>query len=92
MNSAADRGGSFGRRDVESRNWMRASAPGIAFRYPKAESSPVGGGATEQRGNRRALAWIAAGLLAVGLALTGNAAYIHAKALLAQALLHRAWM
>jgi len=91
MNSAADRGGPFGRRDVESRNWMRASAPGIAFRFPKAESSPVGGGATERRAKRRALAWIAAGLLAVGLALTGNAGYIHAKALLAQALLHRAW-
>ncbi len=31
------------------------------------------------------------GLLAAGLALTGHAAYIHGKALVAQALLQRAW-
>jgi sortase A len=92
MRTAADRGGPFGPRDADARNWMRASAPGIAFRFPKAESSPVRSGMTASPERRRKLAWIAALLLALGLALTGNAAYIHAKALLAQVLLHRAWL
>jgi sortase A len=71
---------------------MHASPPGIAFRFPKAESSPVGGGSAAPPKRRRSLTWIAAALVAIGLVLTGNAAYIHAKALLAQALLHRAWL
>ena len=87
MPTTADRGGSFG----PPRNWMRASPPGIAFRYSKAESSPVGGGPAPRKRNRSRL-WIAAGCLALGLALTGNALYIHAKALVAQLLLHRAWI
>jgi sortase A len=87
MKSAADRGGPFG----HPRNWMRASPPGIAFRYPKAESSPVGGGpAPKKRGRSRI--WLAATLAALGLALAGNALYIHAKAQVAQLLLHRAWI
>jgi sortase A len=91
MNSAADRGGPFGPR-AEAGNWMHAAPPGIAFRLPRAESSPVGGDiAVPARRRRRAFAWIAAGLVVVGVALTGNALYIHAKALLAQVLLHRAW-
>jgi sortase A len=40
---------------------------------------------------RRSRRWIAAALAVLGLALTGNALYIHAKALVAQVLLHRAW-
>ena len=87
MNATADRGGPF---DLP-RNWMRAAPPGIAFRFPKAESSPVGGG-TARRKHNRSRVWIAASLAALGLALAGNALYIHAKALLAQALLHRAWI
>ena len=70
---------------------MHASPPGIAFRFPKAESSPVDGG-SKHRKRRRTRLWIAAAIAAIGLALTGNALYIHAKALLAQALLHRAWI
>jgi sortase A len=92
MNSAADAGGPFGHRDAEPCNWMHARAPGIAFRFPNAESSPVGVDVLPARGRRsRVLAWTVAILVAAGLALTGNALYIHAKALLAQALLHRAW-
>jgi sortase A len=71
-------------------NWMRAAPPGIAFRFPKAESSPVDGGAAPPK-RRRSRPWIVAALAALGFALAGNAIYIHAKALLAQALLHRAW-
>jgi len=92
MHTTADRGGSFGPLDSGTRNWMRASPPGIAFRFPKAESSPVGGGVRRARPRRIALGWIAAACLALGLALTGNALYIHAKALVAQVLLHRAWI
>jgi len=92
MQPTADRGGPFGPLDTGARNWMRAAPPGIAFRYPRAESSPVGGGVRSARQRIRVLKWIAAGCLAVGLALTGNALYIHAKAILAQALLHRAWI
>ncbi len=92
MNSATDGGGPFGHRDTEPCNWMHARAPGIAFRSPRAESSPVGDGAPPAGGRRsRVLAWTVAVLLVAGLALASNAMYIHAKALLAQGLLHRAW-
>ncbi len=91
MDHAADGGGPFDLRDREARNWMRASAPGIAFRAPAAESSPVGGAAPAPCATRRRWSWIAAGLAAAGLALAGDAARIHAKALLAQVLLQRAW-
>jgi sortase A len=87
-----DRGGSFGQRDTAPRNWMHARAPGIAFRFPRAESSPVDAGVPSRREKEKRVApWIAAGALVGGLALTGDAIYLHAKALLAQVLLHRAW-
>jgi sortase A len=89
MNTAADGGGPFDPQ--RAANWMRAAPPGIAFRFPKAESSPVGGGAARRKRGRSRV-WIAAALAALGLALAGNALYIYAKALLAQALLHRAWI
>jgi sortase A len=92
MSTTADRGGSFGRLDVERQNWMRASPPGIALRLPKAESSPVGGGARHTQGRATKVKWLAVACLLLGLVLVGNALYIHAKALLAQALLHRAWV
>ncbi len=49
MDAAAERGGPFGRGDTTPgaavpRNWMRAAAPGIAFRRHSAESSPVASG------------------------------------------------
>ena len=87
MQPTVDRGGPFG----PHRNWMRAAPPGIAFRFPRTESSPVDGGAQRTPRRGRALKWIAAACLALGLALTGNALFIHAKALVAQVLLHRAW-
>ncbi len=87
-----DRGGPFDHRDVPPRNWMHARAPGIAVRFPKVESSPVDAASSPRRDTKKgAAAWIAATSLAAGLALTGNAVYLHAKALLAQILLHRAW-
>jgi sortase A len=91
MDCAADRGGPFGLGETEARNWMRGSAPGIAFRTPAAESSPVDDAARAPCTTRRNWTWIAAALAAAGFALAGNAALIHAKALLAQVLLQRAW-
>ena len=79
MQSTAERGGPFGHREV--RNWMRASPPGIAFRYPRTESSPVGGGVPRSNSRKRALGWFAAACLTLGLALTGDALYIHALGL-----------
>ena len=76
--------------DGAARNWMRAAAPGIASRrVPRHESSPVG---RETNGAPRR--WIAA--FAILLALAGasafaSGAYLHAKAELAQWLLHAAW-
>ena len=70
--SAADRGGPFGRDGTGSRNWMRASPPGIAFRFRAAESSPVGPRATpmpQRRSRHRAIfAWVAVVLAALALA------------------------
>src|SRR4030095_1142733 len=43
MDYAADRGGPFVRNEGPARHWMRAAAPGIAFRFPPDESSPIGG-------------------------------------------------
>lgn len=72
MSAAADRGGPFGRDGTGSRNWMRASPPGIAFRFRAAESSPVGPRATpmpQRRSRRRgALAWVAVALATLALA------------------------
>jgi sortase A len=93
---AADRGGSFGRNGHESRNWMHASPPGIAFRCRPAESSPIGSD-TRARGERttrfRRAQFLAVVLLlaGAGLASFGGGLYIHAKAQLAQVLLHSAW-
>jgi sortase A len=91
MTTVADRGGPFDARGPRAPNWMRARPPGIASRFARVESSPVGGGSPVRRRRMRALVAIALLLAAAGLALTGHALYIHAKAILAQALLHRAW-
>jgi sortase A len=103
---AAERGGPFGRygrdgrncgaRNYEARNWMRASAPGIAFRCRPAESSPLGSvtrtqhevAARPRRARRLALIVL---LVCAGLACFGNGLYIYAKAQVAQVLLHAAW-
>ena len=52
MTIAADRGGPFVRSEGPARNWMRAAAPGIAFRFPADESSPIGGGSRRARQTR----------------------------------------
>lgn len=91
MRPAADGGGPFGRTNPEPRNWMRASAPGIAFRCHPAESYPVGSGAPRPRERRRALSWVAAASLGLGLWFTGGGAYLYTKTALAQWLLHHAW-
>ena len=103
---AAERGGPFGRngqgprnygaRSYNARNWMRASAPGIAFRCRPAESSPVGSVVrTERVGTGRPRRARRIALIALvgcaGLACFGNGLYIYAKAQLAQVLLHAAW-
>ncbi len=92
---AADRGGSFGRNAQESRNWLRANPPGIAFRCRSTESSPIGGDAVAARvpdaRPRRTRTVVIVLLAMAGLACFGNGLYIHAKAGLAQVLLHSAW-
>jgi sortase A len=95
MHTTADRGGPFGHLGTARgvpRNWMRASPPGIALRFRKAESSPVDGVASRTLRRRAALKRAAVACLILGLALIGNALAIHAKALAAQVLLHRAWV
>ena len=92
----AERGGPFGREGLGTRNWMRASAPGIALRCRPAESSPLGSGTPAARAiamrSRRTVHLAMIALLAcAGLAAFGNGLYIHAKAQLAQVLLHAAW-
>jgi sortase A len=96
--ATVDRGGSFGRTGHAARNWMRASAPGIAFRCRPAESSPIGSGAdtactvTVKRPRRGLRLALIAVLAMAGVACFGNGLYIHAKAALAQSLLHSAWV
>jgi LPXTG-site transpeptidase (sortase) family protein len=72
MSAAADRGGPFDRDGTESRNWMRASPPGIAFRFRAAESSPVGPRATPMPQprirHRGAIVWVAIVLATLALA------------------------
>ena len=98
MSTVVDRGGPFARNGAPSRNWMRAAAPGIGFRFPADESSPIGGGpaqdATRQsatRSRRRLLALIVGLLAAAGGMSFGHGAYLYAKAQLAQVLLQSAW-
>ena len=95
---AAERGGPVVRETGQARNWMRAAAPGIAFRFGPDESSPVGGESTAARlvGRSEQIRRIAtisciASLALVGAASFGQGLYIYAKAQLAQVLLHSAW-
>ena len=96
MNYTADRGGPVVQTQGPARNWMRAAAPGIAFRFPLDESSPIGGGerapprAAPGLG-RTAIALCIALLAIGGTASFGRGVYIYAKAELAQVLLHAAW-
>jgi sortase A len=98
MSTAVDRGGPFARSGEPSRNWMRAAAPGIGFRFPAGESSPIGSGLAQDATRRSATRWrrlllaLAVGLLAASGSLSfGHGAYMYAKAQLAQVLLQSAW-
>jgi sortase A len=106
MSITAERGGPFAREPAPARNWMRAAAPGIGSRIPPDESSPLGRDApesttthahhaqhhAERRIARTALLATVALLFVAGAASIGHAVYIHAKAQLAQVLLHAAWL
>ena len=89
-----DVGGPFVNANGAAANWMRAAAPGIATRFPRDESSPIG--TRRQRSDtiqfrRHALIWCITLLLVGGGASFGHGAYIYAKAQVAQWLLHDAW-
>lgn len=90
----ADRGGPFGHSTLSdlSRAEGEGAAPGTEFRFHTAiESSPVGSQRTAWPRRRRLFTWLAIALLGVGIWQTSGAVYIHAKALVGQYLLQRAW-
>src|SRR5438046_824087 len=91
----ADRGGPFGRSTLSdlSRAEGEGAAPGTEFRFHAAsESSPIGGRTRPApKRKRRLFAWLAIALLGVGVWQMSGAVYIHAKALVGQYLLQRAW-
>jgi sortase A len=98
MTTVVDRGGPFARNGEPSRNWMRAAAPGIGFRFGAGESSPIGGGGAVAAPCRRPPRFrsmvlvLLAGVLAVAGSMSfGHGAYLYAKAQLAQVLLQSAW-
>ena len=95
MTITGDRGGPFVRADGAARNWMRAAAPGIAFRYQRDESSPIPGRSAARskaiQCQQRLFAICIVLLALVGAASLGRGAYILAKAQVAQWLLHNAW-
>ncbi len=103
MPTTFDRGGPFARYAGPARNWMRATAPGID-RIAPGESSPIERArwpadkapprvTAPQANLRRTGAGIAIALLATFGSLSfGHGLYIHAKAQLAQVLLHTAWL
>ncbi|MFO1303405.1 MAG: class GN sortase [Burkholderiales bacterium] len=76
--------------DGAARNWMRAAAPGIATRrVPRHESSPIGRKARPS--SRRWIAVLAIVVAIAGASTFASGFYLHAKAELAQRLLHAAW-
>ena len=98
MNTTVDRGGPFISNAVPQRNWMRATAPGIGFRFPAGESSPIGGGFVRDarrkssRRFRHVVLTLVIGVLAAAGGMTfSHGAYLFAKAELAQVLLQSAW-
>lgn len=93
MGMAIERGGPFGRAAVDALAFAEAqgAAPGTEFRgFGPAESSPLGRRAHRTRPQRMLIA-LAAACLLVAFWHGGQAAYVHAKAVLGQALLMRSW-
>ena len=75
-----------------ARNWMRAAAPGIAFKcMPRRESSPIGRDRKAIRFHLPLLGICITLLAIAGAASFGGGAYMHVKAQLAQWLMHAAW-
>ena len=97
MTATADRGGPFVRERQAARNWMSAAAPGIATRIRPDESSPIGGcGASRDaseatRCGCKPLALAHRGARHLRARELRHGLYIHAKAQVAQVLLHAAW-
>lgn len=98
MNAIVDRGGPFVRSAGPQRNWMRAAAPGIGFRLPADESSPIGGGFVRDARRKSGLPIrrFVLGMMIVLFAVAGtisfgHGAWMYAKAQLAQVLLQSAW-
>jgi sortase A len=90
--ATADRGGPFVHANGSARNWMRAAPPGIGFRcLPRGESSPIGRDRKAIHFSSRWVALCIALLAIVGAASFGSGVYLHAKAQVAQWLLHAAW-
>lgn len=93
MRMATERGGPFGRAAVDAVAFAEAqgAAPGTEFRgFGPAESSPLGRRAHRTR-LQRLLTALGAACLLVALWHSGQATYVHAKAVLGQALLIRSW-
>ena len=91
---SVDAGGPFVRANGAARNWMRAAAPGIATRFSRDESSPIGAPAARRftiQFYRRLLVLCITLLMIAGVASFGQGTYIYAKAQVAQWLLHDAW-
>ena len=90
--ATADRGGPFVNASGPARNWMRAAAPGIAFKcMPRRESSPIGRDRKAIRFHLPLLGICITLLAIAGAASFGGGAYMHVKAQLAQWLMHAAW-
>jgi sortase A len=93
MGTSIERGGPCGRTAVDALAFAEAqgAAPGTEFRsFGPAASSPPGRLALRAR-LQRLLVALAAACLLVSLWHGGQAAYVHAKAALGQALLLRSW-
>ena len=84
---AADRGGPIDRAVRAARTWIRGAARGTTGSSRPVESSPIGGARS-----RRAFSAAIAALVAAGLLACGSGAYVYAKAVAGQALLHVAWL
>jgi sortase A len=89
MNAAVDRGGPFVRDAGTARNWMRAAAPGIGFRFMRHESSPIGSRRRVPVGELLVATIVL--LTLAGCAALAHGLWIVTKAYAGQGLLQVAW-
>ena len=80
VGDGVDRGGPVGCGDGDARATIRAATPGTGFRFPTAESSPIGADA-------RLLRWTSRALLLAGILSIAGATAILSKAWIGQLLL-----